>query len=145
MVNDSMRIIDRAKAWVKANPLVFGLPGREYYESVELLLEDSPNVRRSRVRLMEDRDLVSELRADPRRGRGRLYATARGGTSFYAVPTEDNQVGKFEMKDEFGGFDAGGFDDEPFKPELEQVRRRTEFVTILGGKEPDAMAGWRVG
>ena len=39
----------------------------------------------------------------------------------------------------------GGFDDEPSEPELEQARRRTDFVAILGGTEPDDMAGWRVG
>lgn len=144
MVRDNMSWFDRAKAWIKANPLIFGLPGREYYEMVELLLEDSPNVRRSRVRLVEELDFISELRANPRRGEARLYATARGGTSFYVVCAEENRVGKFEMKDEFAGFDDG-FGDEPFEPELEQVRRRSKFVTIYGGQEPDTMAGWRVG
>lgn len=30
--------ISRAKAWIKANPLVFGLPGQHYEESAQLLL-----------------------------------------------------------------------------------------------------------
>ena len=144
MVRDNMSFLDRAKAWLKANPLVFGLPGREYCETVELVLQASPNVRRSRLRLVSERDFIADLRSNPRRGMARMYATARGGLSFYAVPAEGGRVGVFELDQGYGGFDEG-FDDEPFEPDVEHIRRRREFLSMHTDREPDSMAGWRVG
>ena len=141
MVRRSLSLVERAKAWLKANPLVFGLPGREYHETVELVLNSSPNVQRSRLRVVPERDFAAQLRNRPRRGLARVYATARGGISFFAVPAEENRIGTFEMQRGFDDFDDG----EAFEPKLENLRRRTEFLAIHSDREPDGMAGWRVG
>ena len=140
-IRESMSFKNRAEAWLKANPLKFGLPGHEYYETVELVLHASSNVRRSRVRVVPEADFITDLRDNPRRGLARIYATARGGVSFYAVPAEDDRIGSFQIDKGFGGFD----DDEAFEPEVEHLRRRTELLVMHTDREPDAMAGWRIG
>ncbi len=141
MVRRSLSFTERFKAWLKANPLVFGLPGREYNETAEIILDRSRNVQRSRLRLVASRDYIDEIRANPRSAMARLYATARGGLSFYAVPAEGDRIGVFEINDSFADFE----DAEEFEPKLRHLRRRTELLSMNSDREPDSMAGWRVG
>ena len=140
MVRRSMKFTDRARAWLKANPLVFGLPGREYDETVELILDGSRNVQRSRIRLIEERDFIAEIRQNPRAGIAKIYATARGGMTFYAVPGEGDRIATFRLQRDFEDFG-----DEDFEPKLEPLRRRAELLSMHSDQEPDTMAGWRVG
>lgn len=141
MVRESMSFRKRAEAWLKANPLKFGLPDRTYYETVELVLHASHNVRRSRVRLLSEADYITELHDNPRRGIAKIFATARGGVSFYAVPAEDDRIGSFQLDRPYSDFG----EEEEFEPEVEHLRRRTELHVMHTDREPDAMAGWRVG
>ncbi|WP_158542417.1 vWA domain-containing protein [Lujinxingia litoralis] len=142
MVRKSLGFWPRARAWLKANPLVFGLPGHDYYETAELVLDATRNVHRSRLRLNHERECIATLRANPRRGLAKIYATAQGGISFYAIPAEGNRIGVFELQREFDDF---GAPDEAFEPSLIALRRRSELIAMHTDREPDTMAGWRVG
>ena len=137
----------RALSWLKANPLKFGLPGQAYYETVQLYLEPARDVGRSRAVLVAERDLYQELRREPSRGKGRIYACARGGLLFFAVPDRDGRLGRLKRQDDFGAFGGGGgWGDEPVEDSLEVVRlRRDELLDIDTDREPDTAAGWRVG
>lgn len=140
MVRKSMPFLQRAKAWLQANPLVFGLPGREYNETAELLLSNSRNVHRTRLRLIPERTFIEELRTNPRRGQGRVFVSARGGMTFHAVCAEGERLGGFTIHDPYAGFVA-----EEFEPSLIALRGRTELLDQNSEKEPDTMAGWRIG
>ncbi|TXD36052.1 VWA domain-containing protein [Lujinxingia vulgaris] len=142
MVRKSLGLWPRLKAWLAANPLVFGLPGRDYYESAELVLDATRNIHRSRLRLSHERELLTELRANPRRGLAKIYTTAQGGISFYAVPAEGNRLGVFELQREFDDFTDPTLE---FEPKLINLRRRTELIAMHSDREPDTMAGWRIG
>ncbi|RDV36643.1 VWA domain-containing protein [Bradymonadaceae bacterium TMQ3] len=142
MVRKSLGLWPRLKAWLAANPLVFGLPGRDYYESAELVLDATRNIHRSRLRLSHERELLTELRANPRRGLAKMYTTAQGGISFYAVPAEGNRLGVFELQREFDDFADPTIE---FEPKLINLRRRTELIAMHSDREPDTMAGWRIG
>ncbi len=141
MVDRQMGFVERLKAWLKANPLVIGLPGHDYYETVELLLDPSIHINRTRLRLQGTRDHLSDLRDNPRRGVGRCFATARGGLTFFVVEDQQGRIGAFEIEDPFDGF--GG--DEGFEPEPDVLGRRTELLVANGDREGGSFAGWRVG
>ena len=141
MVRNQMGLRQRLVAWLRANPLIIGLPGREYNESVELALQPSIQANRSRVILLGERDHLATLRKNPRRAVGRIYATARGGMTFYTVPAEGERVGMFTIDTDFDEFSF----EEEFTPSLEVLRRRTELRAIHTDGEPGDFAGWRVG
>lgn len=83
MVNHELRFWRRVRNWLRANPLMFGLPGRAYFETVELVLLPTPDA--SRLMLVPQRDLYQVLGDDPDQGRDRLFLTARGDR-FFGVP-----------------------------------------------------------
>jgi hypothetical protein len=142
-VRREMTFLKRAVAWLKANPLVFGLPGREYYECVELSLSHTRDLSRSRLILMPSRNQQEALLKDPTSGRGRLYVIARGGVSFFAVPEREDRVGVFAIKqDDYGTLE--GYDEE-FQLKLVTFRGRRELILMNSDKADDTMAGWRIG
>lgn len=87
----------RAWNWLRANPLVFGLPGRAYHETVEVLLLGGRNFDQSRLILHPRRQLHRDLEKHPEQAEGRLFATAVGGTRFFSVPFHGS-VGPFELE-----------------------------------------------
>ncbi len=141
IVTREMTFLNRLKAFLRANPLTLGLPGREYYETVEFSLQPSSQVQRSRLVLLAERDHQSRIRQEPRQGLGRCFASARGGLTLYAVPGEGGRIGAFTMAREFDDF---GMDDE-FRPTLERLRRRTDLLREHSDREPGDFAGWRIG
>lgn len=147
MVRRCMPFWRRALNWLKANPLKFGLPGNAYYETVQLYLEPARDVSRSRVVLLPERDLYQDLRRNPNVGKGRMFACARGGMLFFAVPGSDGRLGRLQFLDEFGGgYDSGWGDEDEAGEDLEVQRlRKDELLTIDSEREADTAAGWRVG
>lgn len=135
----------RAMAWLKANPLRFGLPGGAYNECCELVLDQSANVMRSSVRNREGADYFETITKNPRQGLAKIYVSARGGTTFFTVKAEGNRVGTFFMQDDSFGFDGGFGDEEEFVAQVTTLRRATELHVLDSQREPDTMAGWRVG
>ncbi len=85
----------RTLNWLRANPLVFGLPRRRYYETVELDLTPDLNV--SSVVLIPERDVVDRLQKaremEPWE-EGRLFARAGGVVSFQAVRGPKKEIGQ---------------------------------------------------
>ncbi|MFU8803647.1 MAG: hypothetical protein ACNA8W_07565, partial [Bradymonadaceae bacterium] len=142
MVRRDLSFFKRARAWFKANPLVFGLPGQDYYESVELRLNQFSDVSRSSVQLTATRDIRDEITRSPSQGRGKVYATAKGGVAFFAVPDRNRLSAGLEIEQEFGSVEL---DEEEFELKVVSFRRRTELTLAHGEREPDTMAGWRVG
>jgi hypothetical protein len=84
LVRRHLTLWRRAWAWLRANPLMFGLPGGAYHETVQLNLD--PRVHRSSLSLVPERAFPRLVEKSPERGEGRLYATADRGTRFFAVP-----------------------------------------------------------
>ncbi len=84
MIERELRRWRRAVNWLRANPLRFSLPGRAYFEAAELLLE--PQSDASRLVLKPHHDFYAALEAQPDRGTGGLFVSARDGLRFFAVP-----------------------------------------------------------
>ena len=97
--------------------------------------------------LLPERDLYGDLRRNPNVGKGRVFACARGGMLFFAVPGSDGRLGRLQFLDEFGGgYDSGWGDEEEAGEDLEVQRlRKDELLTIDSEREADTAAGWRVG
>ncbi len=145
MVRRDLTRRKRAVAWLKANPLKFGLPGGAYNECCELVLNQSANVLLSSLRNREDADYLETVTKNPRLGLAKIYVSARGGTTFFTVKAEGNRVGTFFLQDDSFGFDGGFGEDEEFKPQVTTLRRATALHVMDSHREPDTMAGWRVG
>ena len=138
LVRESLRPARRVAAWLKANPLAFGLPGRAYQETVQLLLEANRDVFRSRIELVPERDAQARRAQDPERYVGSLYASAVGrGLVFYAVFDRTNQVGRLRLES------SGAPRRKPLVTNL--PGRRTLIDARSERRDPGLPAGWQVG
>jgi len=146
MVQGGLSWRRRLAAWLRANPLVFGLPGGAYDETVELYLQAHHDPAASRLRLVPERSVVETVRAQPERFPGRLFCSAKGGASFIGVPDPRGRI--CQMVPE-GSTNAPlpGDEDEAFKPQPIDLRRTELLRPLEPGDHPDDgdPAGWRIG
>jgi hypothetical protein len=144
LVRRGMPPIGRALAWLRANPLRFGLPGGRYRETVELLLQPNRDVARSQITLIPDGDLQAKAERQPASYVGRLFATATGGATFVAVPDSGGRVSRLVWQD-----GAGAAAQEGEAPPLKTVKlRKARLLRPLEDWEAhqEGMpAGWQVG
>lgn len=133
----------RALAWLKANPLRFGLPGGSYRETVELFLQPNPDLPRSQVRLVSKRDLLSDLEEQPDRYVGRLFAVARAGVTFFAIPDANQRVNAMEAR-LFQPLPAAG-EEGGARPVRLRDARLIAPLEEWESRDPGAAAGWAVG
>lgn len=133
----------RVLAWLKANPLVFGLPGGRYEETVELHLEPHRDVDRSQVRLVPEYGLRERLQREPEQGAGRLFASAWGGLSFFAVYGRRYRLGRLVPKRLLDRAAAG----EDPEPSMVMVRGNEQLVQPVAEdrRQEGRIAGWQVG
>lgn len=96
LVRQELTFRRRAWNWLRSNPLITGLPGRAYYESVEFHLQAGNKIRQSRLILCPVRELHREVEKHPERAEGRLYASAWKGLSLFTVPLR-GQAGQFYL------------------------------------------------
>src|SRR6185436_4590308 len=96
LVKRDLKLWRRAIAWLRANPLMIGLLGGIYHETVELHLMPGPNVARSQLTLLGARDMLRKLQKDPGR-QSRLFATALEGLRFFVVMSR-NRIGPFFLE-----------------------------------------------
>jgi len=135
VVRRGLRLDRRAVNWLKANPLVFGLPGGGYTETVELRLKASRRAEQSSLRLIPKRDHRKRLEAAPKKGQGRVFFNG----SFYAVPKlpvgEDGEPtllnGRFEVP-----FDVGE------EPRVKTIPSRRQLLVRDEDREEGNPAGW---
>ena len=132
----------RLAAWLKANPLAFGLPGRAYRETLELILQPHRDVARSAAVLIPRRGFQEVVSRDPAAFSGRLFAVAEGNVSFVCVPEKEGRIGRMSL--------------EGAAPVKEPDPARRSAVRLRGHKllrhpdeweshEEGRAAGWQVG
>lgn len=143
MVRRAVPLPRRALVWLQSNPLVFGLPGRRYQETVELDLAPERGIDRSRVALIPDRDLYRRLEGEPEKNEGRLFAQSqgRGGLTFFGVP-RGGRLGRLTP--------ARLADWEPSSENRQRIlrlRRKEQLIHSIPDRERQegAAAGWQVG
>jgi Mg-chelatase subunit ChlD len=144
LVRRALRLPRRAAAWLRSNPLRFGLPGGRYQETVQLLLQASRDVARSQVVLLAEGDVKARAESKPEQFRGRLYGIAAGRVLFLAVPDGQGRLGSLVWQD--GGGAAAGADGEP-RPRAVKLHK-AKLVRPLEDWESHAegkAAGWQVG
>ena len=120
----------RAWNWLRANPLVFGLPGGAYHETVELHLQPGRNIHQSRLTLCPARALYREVEKHPERAEGRLFATALGGPRFFAVPHR-GRVGALVLE-------------RPGELSRQIVWLRQDERLLRNTDEREGFAGWKL-
>jgi hypothetical protein len=120
----------RAWNWLRANPLVFGFPGKAYHETVELHLQPGQDIHASRLILCPTRALHRDLEKDPGRAEGRLFATALSGTRFFTVPHR-GRVGALVL-------------DRPGELPRELVWLRSDERLLRNTEEREGFAGWQL-
>ena len=144
LVRQALPLPRRAAAWLRSNPLRFGLPGGRYRETLEMQLQASRDVARSQMLLLADGDVQAKAENEPEAFRRRLFALAAGKVLFLAVPDAQGRVGTLVWQD---GFLSDASDGEP--PRLRAVklhkakllRRLEDWETHEEGKA----AGWQIG
>jgi hypothetical protein len=146
MVQRNLSWRHRISAWLRANPLAFGLPGGAYDETVELYLRPHHDPAASLLRLMPERSVVEDVRAQPERYPGRLFGSAKAGTSFVGVPDTQGRICQM-VPDGAWSAPLPGDEDEPFKPKPIDLRRTELLRPLEPGDHPDEgdPAGWRIG
>lgn len=124
-----LRWQDRASSWLRANPFLFGLPGRSYEETVQISLGRS--LERLSVQPISRHDARSHLERHPDLQINRLFASALAGrrVKIFGRPDAGGRLGSLSQRE---GFERDRFDD-------------------LGGVElrdspprTDGPAGWRI-
>ncbi len=140
----------RALAWLRANPLVFGLPGRRYRETVELQLQPERQLDRSRVRLVGGREHLEGLQEQPGPGLGRLFARATGGRqhTFYSVPKNGTRIGRLVPEQRVDQVLYGDPDEEAAEPSrVVSHKKRQRLIHPISEKEREEgrAAGWQLG
>jgi hypothetical protein len=83
----------RIKAWLAANPLVFGLPGKKYEETFRIEVGRRPDD--LFLTPVAKRRIQEHLAAHPEDARGRLFAKAEkgGGVSVFGMPDGQGRIG----------------------------------------------------
>lgn len=136
----------RILAWLRANPLVFGLPGRRYRETVELLLQPERRADRSRLSLVSERDHLERLQTRPERGTGRLFARALGGRGhlFYAVPKGGVRIGRL-VPENLAERELTAKGEE--KAKVLRLKKRQRLIHPIPEQEREEgrAAGWQLG
>ncbi len=128
----------RVLNWLRANPLVFGLPGKRYYETVELLL--APDLGLSSVTLIPERDVVGRLQKatdiDPWE-EGRLFARAGNSVSFQAIRGSKKEIGQLTPEGWYGKIEGLSVD------QLSKGQRLIYKIPTKERKE-GSVAGWQL-
>lgn len=87
---------DRAKAWLRANPLKMGWPFNDYsYNETVRIKLNAQNPRQSHLKVLDDADHLSKLESQPL-VTGHIFSEA--GKGFYTVPNEDGFIGSLEVQ-----------------------------------------------
>jgi hypothetical protein len=106
LVRAGLSPFQRARNWIKANPLVFGLPGGRYIETVRLDLEPSNDLQESRISLVPERDVIQRFQKAETIDQweeGTLYARAGNSSlGFYAVLGPGGKVGRMTPQRIYG-------------------------------------------
>lgn len=130
----------RLLAWLRANPLVFGIPTKDYREV--LRLELGPNSKTTYATVEGERDFLRRIESEPERYPGRLYAIASdtGRVRFRVIPAQGGKVGRLVMPR------VAEQETEKWTPKVFDLRRTEDFVYELddAGWQPGELAGWRV-
>jgi len=142
MIRREIRWPSRVRAWLRANPLIFGLPGRSYRESLELFLQAQRD--NSSVLLVPERDFASRLARDPESYRGRLFAIAQSQVSFVGIPDHGRRLSNLEFEGASQSTRRSG--GEPEKAELERLQGLRLLRHPQKWERREGLAaGWRVG
>lgn len=132
----------RLAAWLKANPLAFGLPGRAYRETLELILQPHRDVARSAAVLIPRRGLQEAMSRDPAAFSGRLFAVAEGNVSFVCVPEKEGRIGRMSLDGA-----APARDPDPARRSAVRLRghKLLRHPEEWESHEEGRAAGWQVG
>ena len=140
-VGDTLTFGKRAGAWLKANPLKTGLPGRRYHETVRVNLSD-----RCRLQLLALGNAAQLSQGKVAgKGSGTLYIAAkskRGSVAFYGFPRRDSDdsdeggIGQGFVYEPCGADSETGYDDVSGRKLLKKQDRYS--------RRPDEgdLAGW---
>lgn len=143
MIRREVRWPARIKAWLKANPLAFGLKGA-YRESLELFLQ--PQRDNSSALIVPERDFPDRLRRDPESYRGRLFAVAQGSVSFLGVPDPAHRICQMTLDGARRPAVAPRKTGEPEKPEVLPLRGQRILRHPEKWERREGLpAGWRIG
>jgi hypothetical protein len=134
----------RWTAWIKANPLAFGLPGGSYHECIELYLQPHRDLSRSTALLVPQRGFPVRLNQEPEAFTGRMFATTQGGLSFLGVPDREGRLGRMTLE---GVSVARNGSSEAAQRELVRLRgsRLLRLPDEWESPEEGRPAGWLVG
>lgn len=144
MVRREIRWPSRVRAWLKANPLAFGLKGT-YRETLELFLQ--PQRDNSSANLVAQRDFPDRLRRDPESYRGQLFAVAEGSVSFLGVPDSAHRICSMPLDGVRRAAPAvKRKPGEPEKPEVVNLKGQRILRHPEKWERREGLpAGWRIG
>lgn len=133
----------RILAWLRANPLAFGFPGRAAYrETLELILQPHRDVSRSAAVLVPRRGIQEAVSRDPAAFAGRLFAVAEGSVSFVCVPEKEGRIGRMSLDGA-----APAQDPDPARRSAVRLRghKLLRHPEDWESHEEGRAAGWQVG
>jgi Mg-chelatase subunit ChlD len=142
LVQGSLPWHQRIWTWLRANPLAFGLPGRAYRETLELILQPQKDVAKSAAVLIPRRGIQEAIGRDPAAFAGRLFAVAEGSVSFVCVPEKEGRIGRMSLDGA-----APAQDPDPTRRSAVRLRghKLLRHPEEWESHEEGRAAGWQVG
>lgn len=139
VVDQELVLRKRAWNWLRSKPWIFGLPGKRYYETVQLTLDR--RLDQTYVSLLPERDAVGELQRAQEIDdfeEGRLFARGGSTLSFWAVVGPQKRIGRMSLQD---------FYDTPEHCEIVPVQKGQRMIgrNEFQEKRADQVAGWELG
>lgn len=122
--------VARARAWLAANPLIFGLPGNRYEETVRIGLARRTDL--LSLAPVPRRRAYEHFRVHPDEARGHLFAKAEknGSVSFFGMPDSHGQIDRLQPS-------------KPLRPDQLAILSNLKLIEA----EPGAAhkyAGWQI-
>jgi hypothetical protein len=131
-VEAQFRPVRRFRAWLRANPLVFGLPWKGYRETVAMHLGRRPES--VQLEFMPHRDTFEHCQANSEEARGKLFASATpsGGAFIFCVPDSGGLIGRLRPESTLEG--------------VAKVKHGTKLITVSAhlADDPNPAAGWQI-
>jgi Mg-chelatase subunit ChlD len=144
LVRRALPLPRRIAAWLRSNPLRFGLPGGRYRETAQILLQANRDVARSQILLLAEGDIQTRAESEPEGFRGRLYAIAAGKILFLAVPDAQGRLGSLVWQN---GTMPAALDGEPVQLRAVKLHKAKLLRPLEDWEPPEEgkAAGWQVG
>jgi hypothetical protein len=137
-IRNQLTLARRVRAWVRANPLVFGLPGKSYREAVRIQLPPAGgNINNIQLEFFGRRSLDEAIAKAPSSFARQLFAEG-SGIRFLGMPHQGTIAGY-----SIDGYEAPEADDQATRVRSVGLNNKV-LLSNNPDRDPAELAGWKL-